>query len=109
MKRIGILYHPMIEAAHSLAEKLEQFLGSMGVSVWLCSAWEETARAEVNNTDLILSIGGDGTILRVAQAVVPRPIPITGVNLGKLGFMTELRADEAMAKLPALLAGEAFG
>jgi len=109
MKRIGILYHPMIEAAHTLAEKLEKFLGSRGVSVWLCSAWEgEKARAQVNNTDLILSIGGDGTILRAAQAVVPRPIPITGINLGKLGFMTELSADEAMAKLPALLAGEGW-
>lgn len=109
MKRVGILYHPMIEAAHSLAEKLEEFLGSMGVSVWLCSAWEgEKARAQVNNTDLVLSIGGDGTILRAAQAVVPRPIPITGINLGKLGFMTELSADEAIAKLPALLAGEGW-
>ncbi len=109
MKRIGILYHPMIEAAYSLAEKLEKFLGSRGVSVWLCSAWEgEKARAQVNNTDLILSIGGDGTILRAAQAVVPRPVPITGINLGKLGFMTELSADEAMAKLPALLAGEGW-
>lgn len=109
MKRVGILYHPMIEAAHSLAEKLEEFLGSMGVSVWLCSAWEgEKARAQVNNTDLVLSIGGDGTILRAAQAVVPRPIPITGVNLGKLGFMTELSADEVIAKLPALLAGEGW-
>ncbi|TET17568.1 MAG: NAD(+)/NADH kinase [Dehalococcoidia bacterium] len=109
MKRIGILYHPMIEAAYSLAEKLEKFLGSRGVSVWLCSAWEgEKARAQVNNTDLILSIGGDGTILRAAQAVVPRPIPITGINLGKLGFMTELSVDEAMAKLPPLLAGEGW-
>ncbi len=109
MKRIGILYHPMIEAAYSLAEKLEKFLGSRGISVWLCSAWEgEKAKAQVNNTDLILSIGGDGTILRAAQAVVPRPIPITGINLGKLGFMTELSADEAVAKLPALLAGEGW-
>ncbi len=109
MNRIGILYHPMIEAASSLAEKLEKFLGSRGISVWLCSAWEgEKAKAEVNNTDLILSVGGDGTILRAAQAVVPRPIPITGINLGKLGFMTELSADEAVAKLPALLAGEGW-
>ena len=109
MKRIGILYHPMIKAAYSLAEKLEKFLGSRGISVWLCSAWEgEKARTQVNNTDLILSIGGDGTILRAAQAVVPRPIPITGINLGKLGFMTELSADEAVAKLPALLAGEGW-
>lgn len=109
MKRIGVLYHPMIEAAYSLAQKLEKFLGSRGISVWLCSAWEgEKARAEVNDTDLILSIGGDGTILRAAQAVVPRPIPITGINLGKLGFMTELSADEAVAKLSALLAGEGW-
>ena len=109
MKRVGILYHPRIEAACSLAEKLEKFLDSKGVSVWLCSAWEgEKARAQVNDTDLILSIGGDGTILRAAQAVVPCPIPITGINLGKLGFMTELSADEAVANLPALLAGEGW-
>jgi len=109
VKRVGILYHPMIEAAYTLAKELERFLGSSGISVWLCSAWEgEKARAQVNNTDLILSIGGDGTILRAAQVVVPKPTSITGINLGKLGFMTELSADEALAKLPALLAGEGW-
>jgi len=109
VKRIGILYHPMIETAYTLAKELQEFLGSRGISVWLCSAWEwETARAQVNGTDLIISIGGDGTILRAAQAVVPELTPITGINLGKLGFMTELSADEALAKLPALLAGEGW-
>ncbi|HEY87410.1 MAG TPA: NAD(+)/NADH kinase [Dehalococcoidia bacterium] len=109
MKRVGILYHPIIETAYTLAKELQQFLTSEGVSVWLCSAWEgEKARAQVNGTDLMLSIGGDGTILRVVQAVVLNPTPVTGINLGKLGFMTELSADEAMAKLPALLAGEGW-
>jgi len=109
VKRVGILYHPMIEAAYSLAEKLEKFLDSNGVSAWLCSAWEgERAKAQVSGTDLILSIGGDGTILRAAQAVVPGLTPITGINLGRLGFMTELSTDEAEAKLPALLAGEGW-
>ncbi len=109
MKRIGILYHSLIEAASNLAEELEKFLGSRGVSVWLCSAREgEKARAQVNDTDLIISIGGDGTILRAVQIVAPRLIPITGINLGNLGFMTELSAGEAMAKLPALLAGEGW-
>ena len=99
----------MIEAAYALAKEVEEFLGSSGVSVWLCSAWEgEEAKAKVNDTDLILSIGGDGTILRAAQAVVPSPTPITGINLGKLGFMTELSADEAIKRLPALLAGEGW-
>ncbi len=109
VKKVGILYHPMIEAAYTVAKEVEEFLSSNGISAWLCSAFEgETARAKVNDTDLIISIGGDGTILRAAQAVVPELTSITGINLGKLGFMTELSADEALAKLPALLAGEGW-
>ena len=109
VKKVGILYHPMVEAAYTLAKELENFLDSSGVSVWLCSAWEgEKARAQVGNTDLILSIGGDGTILWAVQAVVPGLTPITGINLGKLGFMTELSADEAVDRLPALLAGDGW-
>ncbi|MFC1937766.1 NAD(+)/NADH kinase [Chloroflexota bacterium] len=109
MKIVGILYHPMIETARSLAEKLQHFLHSKGASAWLCSAWEiDKAKAQLDETNLLLSIGGDGTILRAAQAVVPHPVPITGINMGKLGFMTELGVDEALAKLPALLAGEGW-
>ena len=109
MNKIGVLYHPKIESAYTLAKKLQEFLASNGVSVWLCSAWDgEEARAHLDDTDLILTVGGDGTILRAAQAVVPALTPITGINLGKLGFMTELSADEAVDKLPALLAGEGW-
>ena len=109
MKRIGILYHPMKEAAEPLAKKLEKFLSAKGVSAWVCSAWEmEAARAKVSGTDLILSVGGDGTILRAAQTVIPGPTPITGINLGNLGFMTELSVDEAQTKLAAILAGEGW-
>ncbi len=109
MKRVGILYHPMKEAAYTLAKKLEESLSAKDLSIWLCSAWEgEVARAQVNGTDLILSIGGDGTILRAAQAVVPEATPITGINLGNLGFMTELSVDEVEEKLNALLAGKGW-
>lgn len=109
MKRIGILYHPLNEAACTLAEELKEFLDSRGVDVWICSAWKgEEARAQVNNTDLVLSIGGDGTILRAAQAVIPSLTPITGINLGKLGFMTELETDEVRPKLLALLDGKGW-
>jgi len=109
VKRIGILYHPMKEAAYNLSRELDKFLVSKGLSVWLCSAWEgETARTKLDSTDLILSVGGDGTILRAAQVVVPEPVPITGINLGNLGFMTELSVDEVTEKLTALLAGEGW-
>ena len=109
MKKVGILYHPMNKAAYAKAEEIHEFLDSNGVSVWVCSAWEgEKASAQVDGTDLILTIGGDGTILRAVQAALPARTPITGVNLGKLGFMTELSAGEALKKLPALLAGEGW-
>jgi NAD+ kinase len=104
VKKVGILYHPMVEATQTKAGELGEFLNSRGISVWLCSAWDkEKARAQLNGTDLILTVGGDGTILRAAQVVIPGATPITGINLGKLGFMTELDADGALEKLPALL------
>lgn len=75
----------------------------------MCSAWEEEkAKPQVAGSDLILSIGGDGTILRAARAVVPHAVPIVGINLGNLGFMTELKATEALDKLPRLLGGEGW-
>jgi len=99
----------MIEAAYTLAKELEQFLASEGISVWLCSAWEdEAARAQVDGTGLILTVGGDGTILRAAQVAALSQTPIAGVNLGKLGFMTELSTDEVTTKLPVLLAGKGW-
>ena len=73
MKTIGILYHPKKEAAGILAEKLEQSVEARGINVWKSSAWEvEDARKQINGTELILTIGGDGTILRAVQTIVPQ-------------------------------------
>lgn len=109
MKRVGILYHPRIEAAVDLAQDLAAALPSMGATAWLCSAWEEEqARAQAEGTDMALSVGGDGTILRSARAVAPYGIPIVGINLGRLGFMTELSPSEAMEQLPRLLRGDGW-
>ncbi|MDD4859004.1 MAG: NAD(+)/NADH kinase [Dehalococcoidales bacterium] len=107
MKKIGILYHPKVAATQAKAREVQAFLESRGVSVWHCSSWEtDEARTKLDNTDLILTVGGDGTILRAAQVVLPGNIPITGINMGNLGFMTELSAAEALEKLPLLLAGQ---
>ncbi len=81
----------------------------MEASVWLCSAWEEErARVQIEGTDLLLSIGGDGTILRSARAALGWSVPIVGINLGRLGFMTELERTEAREKLPVYLKGEGW-
>ncbi|MFH1169420.1 MAG: NAD(+)/NADH kinase [Chloroflexota bacterium] len=109
VNRVGILYHPMVEATQVKARELQEFLCSSGISVWLCSAWEtEAARAQLNDTGLLITVGGDGTILRAVQVAVPGETPIVGVNLGRLGFLTELSAGEAREKLPSLLAGEGW-
>jgi NAD+ kinase len=109
MKTVGILYHPKKETAGILAEKLEQSIKSRGINAWRSSAWElEEARKQVNGTELLITIGGDGTILRAVQAVVPESIPITGVNLGNLGFMTELSVAEVEDRLNDLLDGKGW-
>ncbi len=109
MKCIGILYHPLREKARDLAEKLEEFLSSRGVSSWRCSAWDEDkAKPRVAGTELILSIGGDGTILHAARIVIPLSVPILGINLGRLGFITEIDGNDALSNLPDLLEGKGW-
>jgi NAD+ kinase len=109
VKKIGILYHPKVAATRRQAGELAKFLKPQGLTVWECSAWDtEKACTMLKGTDLLLTVGGDGTILRAVQAAVPSRTPITGVNLGKLGFLTELDADEAPEKLPRLLAGKGW-
>ncbi|UCH51307.1 MAG: NAD(+)/NADH kinase [Chloroflexota bacterium] len=109
MKRVGILYHPKIEKAEAFSQELGKFLKARGVSFWTCSAWEEEkAKSQISGSELILSIGGDGTILRAVRAVIPQAVPIVGINLGNLGFMTELKAEEALDKMPRLLDGKGW-
>ena len=65
----------------------------------------EALSQRIDNTTLVITVGGDGTILRAAQVTAPTGIPIVGINMGRLGFMTELRVDEALEKLPTYLDG----
>src|SRR3989337_15863 len=64
---------------------------------------------KIEGTDLIICLGGDGSMLWAARAVVPHAVPILGVNMGRLGFLAELGPQDLMAKLPKVLAGEDFG
>ncbi len=104
MKNIGILFHPKVTATRTKAREIQAFLKKKGLSVWVCSAWEkETACSKADGADLIITVGGDGTILRAAQIVAAGTTPLLSVNMGKLGFLTELAADEALEKLPGIL------
>src|SRR5438874_12834711 len=59
----------------------------------------------LKETDLILTLGGDGTFLAGARVAAPRDIPVLGVNHGHLGFLTEIEADEMSAGLGRFLDG----
>jgi NAD+ kinase len=109
VKKIGILHHPKVQATRNKAREIETFLQNQGISIWTCSAWDkEKACEQMTGTDLMITVGGDGTILRAAQVVIPAKTPILSINMGKLGFMTELSSHEALAKLPDILDGKGW-
>lgn len=58
--------------------------------------------------DMVIVLGGDGTMLRVARLVGEREIPILGVNLGTLGFLTEINKDELYTSMELILSGRCF-
>ncbi len=66
-----------------------------------------TREEAAHRADLAVVIGGDGTLLASARAIGARETPILGINLGHLGFLTELRCDEIDDVLAAALAGRA--
>ena len=79
---------------------------ALGRDVWLQSSWDDGVDQINGDTDLIISVGGDGTLLRVARLVAPSGIPILGVNAGRLGFLTEIDASDATDLIPRALNGE---
>ena len=106
LQKIGLVYHPLNERALVQAQKLADQLAGAKITPWICSAWEPSGlKSKLGGTDLIITCGGDGTILRVAQATAETGVPILGVNLGRLGFMTELTTAEIDKKLDKILAG----
>lgn len=57
-------------------------------------------------TDLVIAVGGDGTLLSIARSVSPSGIPILGVNMGTMGFLTELQPDELLPNLDKIVTGD---
>lgn len=107
MKRVGIICNPHVPKAGSLARDLAKMLGGMGWTTWLGSAWdEESLSGRITTFRAVITLGGDGTILRAARVAGPAGVPLVGVNLGRLGFLTEFTADTVMEGLPQLLEGD---
>lgn len=91
-QRIGILHHPRKPDSLDLAGRMEQFLRRAGVKeTWRNSAWDADAvKAQLPDVDLLLTLGGDGTMLRAARLGAAYNVPILGVKMGRLGFLAEI-------------------
>ena len=106
-KRVGLLHHPKLPESLSLAQTMQEQTRTLGVSAWLCSAWDEEAIQEaLASTDLVVTLGGDGTILRTARLAAPKGIPILGINLGRIGFLAELSPEGWRDRWASILKGE---
>ena len=114
IRRVGIcLKHDQSQAAE-LVRSLHEWLRERDLEVGLdpqCAPWcgrePETAAQLAASCDLLVSLGGDGTLLSVARHAGTHRVPILGVNLGTLGFLTEVNQDELFGALERFLAGEA--
>ena len=102
---VGIVYNARSSDAKNMAGEIASLVGP-GRESWTKAAGElGEGDVSLKETDLIVTVGGDGTILRAARAAVAHDIPLLGVNMGRLGFMTELRPADALERIPGFLEG----
>jgi NAD+ kinase len=89
-------------AAHGLTPVLEKETAALAPSATVASARKADLPSQV---ELLIVLGGDGTLLSMARAVGDLGVPILGVNLGGLGFLTATTLEELLPALDAALAG----
>jgi NAD+ kinase len=107
VQRIGFAYNPTIEAAVELAARASGWCQVRGIGEWQIPSGDTAALIrELPTTDALVVLGGDGTFLRAARAVADVDVPLLGINLGKVGFLSKAEAGELDAVLALIVAGD---
>lgn len=112
-RRVGVVGHSNYAILRETLARIQAFARRDGVSL----LFEPSLRDDVGggdvltpesraDLDLLLTLGGDGTLLRGARMVVTAGVPVLGINLGHLGFLTSAPRDEVEAALRSWLGGE---
>ena len=111
MTRVGVVGHQgyggladVLATLHRLAPALDLQLSYE--DALLSVAGRDATLIDPAQVDAMLTLGGDGTLLRAARVVDPRPVPILGVNLGRLGFLTCCPATHLEEALRRLASGD---
>ncbi len=103
MALIAFYTRPDRSDAALLAERAVTWLAEQGHSS--ISAVAEDGSVSIDGADLVVSMGGDGTLLRAVVAALGAGVPVLGVNIGRLGYLTQVEPDGLEEALAAFLAG----
>jgi NAD+ kinase len=107
-KSILVVAHPQLPVATEEMEQIVSFLKEYGVPTAQGLLYDEAIHSRMNNgdIDLMIALGGDGTMLRAGRLCAPFGIPILGINLGRFGFLTEVKQQQWREVFPRLFAGK---
>lgn len=108
LRRIAVVSNPQMPEAGKLAEGVAEAISQNGMAAAFASIHDEDLRQRVrqNEFDLLIALGGDGTMLRAGHLCAPSKVPILGINVGRLGFLIEVDRDTWRPALDRVLAGE---
>jgi NAD+ kinase len=109
--RLGVVGHRGYEGLPAVLATLRTLAPTLGLTLSFEESLRATAGADASTikpdeVDAILTLGGDGTLLRAARIVEDHPAPIIGINLGRLGFLTCCPADKMEEALRRFVGGE---
>lgn len=112
--KIGIIGKIQSQEAHDLSHELAKWLEERDVEVYVdsdlrnnCEYGYSAERSLIPSlSDIVISLGGDGTFLAAARLVCGYDVPLLGVNLGRLGFLTEINRQELYPMMERLIAGD---
>jgi NAD+ kinase len=105
--RIGFAYNPTIEASGELSARAAGWCQMRGIGEWQLASGDTPGLVrELATTDVLVVLGGDGTFLRAAMAVAEVDVPLIGINLGKVGFLSKAEAGDMEAVLGSIVAGD---
>jgi NAD+ kinase len=114
IRRAGVVAHPNRAGARDLGKELARWAAEHGVVLRTLDTEQGCAGPDAEcvpeaefaaDLDLIVALGGDGTLLRAAGLALPGEVPVLGINLGRLGFLTETEPDDLTRALDAVAAG----
>jgi NAD+ kinase len=104
LKHAVVLHHPHAEVAAAFARQLGQELTRHGVEVFVGDVWGAIEEQSLAGAGLAVCIGGDGTVLRAARLMTPYEAPILGVNMGRLGFLTDMSPRDCFTHVGRMVA-----